>query len=352
MATAILPLTLMVQACHQKAAAPAAPAPAVTIAKVRKLALEGGFSASGRLKPREEVSVGTELSGYRIARVLVEEGAQVRAGEVLAILDDTLLRSQIAQARAQLVQQQVAAQRARDQAGRVQGLDNQGVLSQEAILERRSTARSQEAAVKVAQAQLDDLVTRDTRLTIRAPFSGRVLERTAKPGDTASAGNVLFSIARDDDIELYAEVPEGAMGGIAVGDPVQVTLASGKILKGTVRLMGARVNDQTGLSIVRVKLPLDPALRAGGFARAQFTGESPPVDVVPEKAVQFGANGASIFMLDAQDHAHQVAVRTGRRAAGLVELVSGAQTGKRVVLGGSAFLLDGDQVRIAKEVLP
>lgn len=336
-------------ACQSQPEAVKLPPSTVSVAVIRPTALQGDFSASGRLLPREEVAVASELSGYRIARVLVEEDANVRAGQVLAELDDTLLRSQIAQARATVAQQEVAAERSRQEAGRVAGLDNQGVLSQEAIMQRRLTARSSNAAVEVARAQLNDLLIRDKRLTIRAPMAGRVLERTARPGDTSSSGTVLFTIARDNLIELYAEVPEAAVGKIAVGAPVRVTLVSGEVLNGTVRLRGARVNNQTGLAIVRVALPTSNSLRSGGFAKAQFQGAGANVLAVPERAVQFDANGASVFALDAKNRVHRQSVRTGRRAEGMVELLSGPPAGTRVALGGSAFLLEGDTVRIAGE---
>lgn len=325
------------------------PDPAVSVAQVRNVALRGGFSASGRLLPREEVAVASELSGYRVARVNVEEDAVVGAGQVLAELDDALLRSQIAQARAQLAQQQVAAERARQEAGRVAGLDDQGVLSQEAIQQRRLAARSAGAAVDVARAQLNDLLIRDRRLAIRAPMGGRVLQRNVRPGDTSAAGTVLFTMSRGDLVELYAEVPEAAVGKIAIGDPVRVTLSSGDVLNGSVRLRGARVNDQTGLAIVRVSLPVSRSLRPGGFAKAQFSGDGAQVNAVPEQAVQFDANGASVLTLNAQNRVHRQQIRTGRRADGMVELLSGPPPGTRVVLGGAAFLLEGDKVRIAKD---
>ncbi len=346
----VAPLILLalLGACHSQPEKVALPDPTVSVAQVRSTSLRGDFSASGRLLPREEVAVASELSGYRIARVAVEEDANVRAGQVLAELDDTLLRSQITQARAQLAQQEVAAERSAQEAGRVAGLDNQGVLSQEAIMQRRLTARSSNAAVDIAKAQLNDLLIRDERLVIRAPTSGRVLQRSARPGDTSAAGTVLFTIARDNLIELYAEVPEATIGKIGVGNPVRVTLASGEVLNGTVRLRGARVSDQTGLAIVRVALPVNIALRPGGFAKAQFTGAGANVLAVPERAVQFDANGASVFTVGKHNRVHRQSVSTGRRVDGMVELLSGPPAGTRVALGGSAFLLEGDEVRIAK----
>ncbi|QGP81252.1 efflux RND transporter periplasmic adaptor subunit [Sphingobium sp. CAP-1] len=325
----------------------APPPPTVSVARVALRSLDGGFTASGRLLPREEVAIAPELSGYRIARVLVEEDAQVRAGQVLAVLDDALLRSQIAQARAQLTQSQVAYDKARMEAVRVSGLDNQGILSQEAIDQRRIADRSAQASVGVARAQLDDLLTREQRLTIRTPVAGRVLQRSARPGEPSASGTTLFTIARDNLVELNAEVPEAAMGTLATGDPVRVMLASGAVIDGHVRLLGARVDNQTGLSTARIALPVRQDLRPGGFAQARFTRMGGPVLTAPEGAVHYDADGAYMLLLDGKDRVHRMAVRTGRRTGGMVEILSGPHQGDRAVLGGGAFVLEGDKVRIA-----
>lgn len=342
-------LPLLLAGCDQQADKRTdPPPPTVTVAQVEQRPLDGGFTASGRLIPREEVAVAPELSGYRIARVLVEEDAQVSAGQVLAMLDDTLLRSQIAQARAQLAQQQVAYDKARMEAARVAGLDNQGVLSQEAIDQRRLADRSAQAAVAVARAQLEDLLTRQQRLVIRAPVGGRVLQRTARPGDASASGTVLFTIARENLMELDAEVPEASMGTLAIGEPARVMLASGAQVDGRVRLLGARVDNQTGLSTARIALPVRSDLRPGGFAQARFVKQSEPVLVAPEGAVHYDADGAYTLLLDKNDRVRRVPVRTGRRAKGVVEILSGPSQGARVVLGGGAFVLEGDKVRIAQ----
>ena len=148
----------------------ALPPLSVTVATVAEHDIGGTTSASGRLVPREEVGIAADLNGYRIDRVMVEEGAVVRQGQVLAQLDDSLLRSQVDQLRAALAQQQIAAEQAREQATRVQGLDGQGVISDEAIRNRRIGARSAGASVAVTRAQLNDLLVRRDHLAIRAPF--------------------------------------------------------------------------------------------------------------------------------------------------------------------------------------
>ncbi|HEX7871614.1 MAG TPA: efflux RND transporter periplasmic adaptor subunit [Sphingobium sp.] len=322
------------------------PPQTVTVATVQQHAMKGLLTASGRLIPREETAVVADVGGYRVAKVFVEEGAFVRQGQPLATLDGSLLAPQIEQLRATLAQQKVAAEQARDQAARVEGIDNQGVISGEAIAVRRFTARSSQASVAATQAQLNDLLVRQNHLVIRAPSDGLILERTVRPGDTSAVGTAMFRMARGGLIELYAELTEADVARIHAGDPAAVHLPSGRDLTGVVRLIGARVDNQTGLVIARIQLPRDPELRQGTFADARFT-RTVTTRAVPEAAVHFDADGASVTVVGKDDRVKRVKVRTGLRGSGLVELVDGPPEGARIAVQGSAFTLDGDKVRIA-----
>lgn len=318
---------------------------AVSIAQVALRPIAGSFEAAGLLVSREEAAVGSELSGFKVASVLVEEGAYVKQGEPLARLDAALLRAKIAQARANVEQARAQAAQAQGEAARVRGLDGTGILSDEQIDSRRFQARSAQASVEVARAALNDLLTQESRMVIRAPVSGIVLERTVRPGDIASPGQPMFRIARGSMIELAAEVPEDQLAVVKVGQPASVTLPSGTSIVGQVRLVSPRIDPQTKLGEVRVRLPAHPELRAGGFGRARFEGAAIPVPAVPERAVQFEASGPQIVIVTKQNRADRVAVKTGERADGFVELVEGPPVGTRVALGGGAFLLDGDPVK-------
>src|SRR5579875_3751746 len=107
-------------ACHKTAPAPHTAAPlTVSITPVRTMVLKGAVTASGVLIPKLEAAVSTELSGYRVAQVLVDQDAQVSAGQPLARLDDTLLRAQIAQQQALVDEQKVASERSVEEAKRV-----------------------------------------------------------------------------------------------------------------------------------------------------------------------------------------------------------------------------------------
>ncbi len=342
----LLGASLLLAGCHKpaaKAAAAAAPL-TVSVTPVRTQVLRGGVTASGLLIPKLEAAVSTELSGYRVAKVFVDQNAQVAADQPLAQLDDTLLRAQIAQQQAVVDEQKVASERSVAEAQRVAGLDNQGVLPQEQIVERRLGARSASAGVAAAQAQLNDLLTRERMMTVRAPVGGLVLERTVRPGDIAAPTMVMYRIAADNVVELNAEVPEADLAGIHPGDHVTVTLPDNASVDGVVRVVSPEVDAQTKLGHVRVTLPPRPDLRPGGYGRATFLNSGRSVTVIPESALRFDADGASVLTLGSGDTVHRVPVRTGARAGGLVELLSGPQPGATVLLGGGAFVLDGDKV--------
>ena len=338
---AMVAMLAAVAACDRKpdaagppgAAVPSAAARTVRVTRVESRPMEDGLTASGLLVSREEAAVGSDLSGYRVAKVYFEQGAWVKAGQPLVQLDDSLLRAQIDQAVAQ-------AEQASAQAKRVAGLDDQGVLPAEQIETRRIQAKVQAAAVS-------ELRTRQAHMTIRAPVSGLILERNVRPGDIASAGGAtpMFRIVRDGLVELNAELAEDDMAGIHIGDPAQVVLPGGSSVQGRVRLIDPQVDAQTKLGRIRVGLPVRADLRPGGFGRAIFTGLSQAKRAVPETAVRYDADGASVAVVGADNRVSSVPVKTGGRAKGYVELTEGPPAGSRVLLRSASFVLPGDKVQ-------
>lgn len=325
---------------------PGATAPrAVHFVTIDNRAFDNGLTISGRLVPREEAAVASQLSGYQVARVLVDQGAVVRAGQILAELDDTLLRADLAQQRANVAQARIAAEKADQEAQRVVALDKTGVLSDEAIAERRLAARTAHAQLAQAEAQLSAQNVRRSLMTIRAPTAGRILERAVRPGDVASPSTIMFRIARGSEIEVDAEIPEQSMELVHQGDSATVTLPSGVAVKGRVRLIGAEIDPDTKLGRARVLLPVRDDLRPGGFAETLFRQRGAPVPSVREGAISYGASGATVSMLDARSIVHVADVTIGRRGAGYVELRSGPPAGTRVLLGSQGFVLPGDTVK-------
>lgn len=344
----VLAAALSLGACHKapEAEAKAERARTVTVVKVEARPISGALAASGSLIPREEAAVTPEVNGYRVARVLVDAGANVKAGQTLAVLDGVLLASQVEQQRAAAAQAAVQAEQAEAQAARVEGLDGQGVLSQEQLETRRFQARAARATANAQAAALKDAETRQRKLNVTAPVSGLVLERNVRPGDLAAAGATpWFRIAENGVIELEAEMAEPDLARVRVGQVATVTLPSGAVVDGRVRLISPQVDAQTKLGTVRLTLPVRPDVRAGGFGRAVFGATAASGLTVPETAVRYDADGASVMVIGADNKVKRVAVETGARGDGLVVLTKGPPAGSRVVRNAAAFLLDGDLVQ-------
>lgn len=332
--------------CSPSAEEPAgANAPrAVKVVSIEMRPLNQGLVATGRLVAREEVAISTQLSGYTVATVLVDQGATVQKDQVLAQLDSTLLDADIAQRQAAVAQAKAAYEKARQDASRGERLQGSGALSQEAINTRLLNARSAKAALDQAQAALEAMRIRKGLMAIRAPVAGRVLSRTVRPGDIAAPGVVMYRIASGGEVEVDAEIPERSMDLVRVGQSADVELQTGAHVTGTVRLVSAEIDKDTRLGRARVLLPVRDDLRPGGFADVVFAQSDQPVRAVREGAVRYTADGATVMALDGANKVATVNVKIGRRGNGYVELLDGPEPGTRVLVGAQGFVLDGDEV--------
>ena len=334
--------------CHKPAsqASAAEAGRAVTVVEVAPRPIQGALAASGDLVALQEAAVQPEVNGYRVAAVLTDVGQYVKQGQVLAQLDPDLIQAQLAQAEAQAAQADAQAAEAEDQAKRVQGLDNSGVLSAEQIQQRRLQAKASRATARAAEASLKDVRTRAAKFQVTAPVAGLVLEKTVRPGDQSAAGATpWFRLAENGVIELQAQMSEDDLARIRVGQHAQVTLPSGATVEGKVRLISPQIDPQSKLGYARITLPVRPDVRAGGFGRAVLTDASGLALSVPETAVRYDADGASVMVVQADDRVKRVAVKTGMRGSGLVQILAGPPAGSRVVQNAASFLLDGDKVR-------
>jgi HlyD family secretion protein len=354
-ALAALAAALMLSACHKTGASQAAEPQGrvVSVVRMEPREIKGGLTASGDLVPLQEAAVLPEVGGYRVSEVLTDVGHYVKKGQVLARLDPALIQSQLAQAQAQAAQAEAQAVQAEDQAQRVRGLDDSGVLSEEQIRQRRFQARAARATAQAQVAALRDVRTRASMLEVTAPVSGLVLEKTVRPGDeSTTTGTAWFRLAQDGVIELQAQMAEEDLARLRVGQHAQVTLPSGATAPGVIRLVSPQIDPQSKLGYVRITLPVRPDIRAGGFGRAVFTDVSGVTLAVPETAVRYDADGASVMVVGDDNRVKRVPVRTGSRGGGLVQVLDGPPVGARLVASAGSFLLDGDRVRPVEGAAP
>jgi HlyD family secretion protein len=322
---------------------------------------------------REEVVVGAEVDGLPIVEILADVGDRVEKGQVLARLDSTMLRAQlaentsaiamaeasIAQVKASIAEAKATEAQAMDALKRAQTLGATGTTSpvqllasetQAKVAAARSNAAEENLRVATAgeafaAAQRSELELKIQRTELKAPAAGTVSHRAARLGAVASlAGEPLFRLIRDSEIEFDAEVPETVLPQIVPGQNVEVWLSGvSEPIGGHVRLVDPTVDKISRLGRVVVALPPHPAMRAGVFARGNVTLGRRQAVTVPLSAVLFGKDGAYV-QLATKDVVEIRNVKTGFKGGSRVEIVSGLMEGQEVVARAAAFVRPGERI--------
>jgi RND family efflux transporter MFP subunit len=231
------------------------------------------------------------------------------------------------------------------------------VSSAEADLESaRSNINSARANVRNREASLTQEQTKLEQTILRAPASGLIAERFARVGDVTSNSKQLFSLIKDNRLELHLEIPETQLPQIDIGKKVLITSDADSRIKveGIVREIAPLVDPQTRLATVKIDLPSSDLLRPGMFLRSTITTATAEGLKIPAKAVVPQADGkAVVYVLTAEQTAKAVPVEVGEitsetsdLAKATVEVLSGLKIGDRVILDGAGYLKDGDIVKV------
>ena len=333
--------------------APVAARPALTVTSTRAQsgALPIKLSANGNVAAWQEASIGAEISGLRLAEVLVNVGDVVQRGQVLARFATEAIQSDVAQARAAVTEADANAQEASANADRVRKLQNTGVFSGQQINQYLTAEQTAKARVESVKAGLAAQLLRLQYAEVRAPDGGVISARLATVGAVVGAGTELFRLIRQGRLEWRAEVGSVELARLRPGTTVTVLAASGSELKGRVRMVAPTVDPQTRSGLVYVDLPSQSgsagSFKAGMFARGEFDLGNSPALTVPQQAVVVRDGFSYVFRLNADQRVSQLKVQTGRRVGERVELLDGVGAEALLVASGAGFLNDGDLVKVA-----
>ena len=347
-ASAALALALALAGCSGDEPAEAMPSLTVSLATPQLREVTREVVASGAVAAWEEVSVGVELSGLRVAAVEVEVGSVVAAGDVLLRVDDRTLASQLAQSDAQVREAQTNLETARRKAARIRQLaDSQMVALQDA--EEAEAARANaEARLNTAIASRDAARVQRDFTVVRAPVAGVVSARSVQPGQVVGAGTELLRLIRDGRLEWRAELAEDDLLRVDAGTPVRVEAPGSGMVEGTVRTVSPGLDAQSRTGTVYVDLPEPGALRAGMFAQGRLALGRAQALLVPGESVVRRDGRAYVFIVDGEGRVRERGVVTGGAHGDMVEVRDGLAQGDRVVARGAGFLGDSDLVRVVE----
>ena len=346
----ILVSTLLVGCGRSGSEAPAAASSlTVTVAKPITRSIKREVAASGSVAAWQEMILGVEVTGFRVARVLVEPGDRVVAGQALVELDRRTLEVQARQAEASLRQARASAELAASQAKRGETLLAQNLISTSNFDELQANRARAEAQVVVSEALRDEAALRLGFATLRAPDAGIIAVRKVQPGQVVSAGNELLRLIRRGRLEWRAEIAERDIGRLQVGATVILRAPGGENVTGVVRAVSPGVDPQTRTGTLFADLPSPGPLRAGMFVEGRLQVGTAEVLAVPRPSVVFRDGYAYVFVLGDGGRVVQRRVDTGGTQGDFIELRSGVTPAETIVVRGAGFLSDGDIVKVVEQ---
>ncbi len=341
------------------------------------------LDATGYVTARREATVSAQITGT-VTAVLIEEGDRVKEGQVIGRLDDTAQRASLAQAQAALQSAQALltqyevqqAQSVRD-LKRNEDLVGRKLVSEQAVEQSRSQVDQQTAQVlgqrrqvNLAEANLRSAQVQLDYCTVRAPFAGVVIAKSAQVGEIISPFSAGGSFTRTgigtivdmDSLEIEVDVNEAYINRVLPGQPVESVLNAYPDWKIPSHVIAIIPTADRSKATVKVRIAIDvkdPRIVPDMGVRVSFLEEkkpaadagatpaAPPGVLVPVSAIR-AEDGAQVVYVFENDRAQRRSVTLGGTAGEERQVLSGLRAGETVITDPPAQLKDGMAVSVAK----
>jgi len=293
------------------------------------------YSGTSTLEADERATIVSQTTGV-VLEVAAEEGDFVTAGQVLARLETDRYRLEVQRTEAELNRLETDFERKGE-------LFQRNLISAEDFEQVRANYDAQKAAHELAKLDLH-------YTAIRAPFDGFISERLVRVGNLVSNLDPAFRITSYDPLLAVLHVPERELRVLSKGLAVSLTVDAwpGEQFRGTVTRISPVIDPATGTFRVTAEISDDQGrLKPGLFGRVQIlydTHENVPV--VPRSALISEDEQNHVFVVSDDGTVNRRAVQIGFEKDGLVEIVSGVETGDQVVTAGKGSLSNGATVEV------
>lgn len=382
-----LPLSLLFATGCRHSDDPAAASPSevrtAPVATAVRAPLSNQLDVAGEFVPFQEIELHAKVAGY-IRRIYVDIGDPVRAGQILATLDVPELVAQVQGASAGVRQTQEQITRARSEVARAEA----GYQALHASSQRLQSASAAQPGL-IAQQELDDALAKDHAAAaqvdaaksallatqqqlgvsqaehqryasmadysrITAPFSGVVTWRYADTGALIQAGTSnaasmpVVKLAEIDKLRLRLPVPESLAPFVHTGDTAQIRIqAINQTLTGAITRDTGALDPSTRTMQVEIDVPntahkLQPGMYAQVSLNIQRSGDAL---TVPIQAVDRTGPQPFVMLVDSTSHIQKRTVQTGIATANRVEILSGLQSGDRIVSTNITAYQPGEPVQ-------
>ncbi|MFN4183975.1 MAG: efflux RND transporter periplasmic adaptor subunit [Hyphomonas sp.] len=302
---------------------------------------------TGRFESVERVEVRARVSGY-VKSVNFEDGARVKAGELLFTLDDRPFRASLAQAEAQLAQAKAQFTQAQSDVERSEKLSESGAVSVEEFEQSRTRLASAAATVAAAEAGVDAARLDLSFTRVTAPIDGRVSARNVDPGNLVAGGNssgdILTTLVRDEELYFTFNVSESDYLRYMRAEQSEGTVKAEARLQdettftrpGEVVFADNRMGETTGSIRVRALIDNEDGLiRPGMTGEVRINGSAPySALMVPQTAVQTDGTRRTLFLVNERNEVEAASVELGPLSGNMQVIRSGIAANDRVIVNG------------------
>jgi len=316
----------------------------------------------GAVTPLATVTLHPQVTGY-INKFDITEGQMVKQGQVLAEIDPRPFQAALDQAKGQLARDEASLANAKIDLARYQALWKQNAVSQQTLQTQIATVGTDQGTVKADQAAVESAAINLGFTKIISPVPGRVGLRQVDPGNLVVSGStaiivvtelqpisVLFSLPEDNIGQVMSRVSGGQTLTATAYDRSMTT----KLSVGTLSNVDNQVDPATGM--VKMRAMFDN--KDFKLFPAQFVNIRLLVDTLhgqtyaPASAIQHGAQGTYVYVIDKDRTANMRTVTTGVTDGDKVAITSGVKPGETVVVDGADRLKDGATVLLPGDKAP
>jgi len=316
-----------------------------------------GTPLPAEVQPFMQASIHARASGY-LKNWLVDIGATVTNGQLLAEIDTPELNQQLAQAAAELAQAQASLALAQTTADRWTELLKTASVSEQEAAEKSADLALKKANVTAAQANVQRLTDLENFSRVTAPFAGTIIARNTDIGQliAADSGPELFRLAQTNPLRVYVRVPQQYIHTIAPQQKAELTFQElpGRIFSATVMRTAGAVDPASRTLLVELQVPNPQGeIFAGSYAQMRFNETATEhLLTITDNALIFRAQGMQVALVGSNNLVELRAIKLGRDFGTGVEVVSGLSPTDRIIINPPDSIADGMRVQVAQPVAP
>ncbi|MEO0973009.1 MAG: efflux RND transporter periplasmic adaptor subunit [Pseudomonadota bacterium] len=320
------------------------PAPPVRVAEARMVDLAPTIPVPGSIVSRDDTRMAAEAAGRLV--LLAEVGTMVGEGDVVARIDDALLREERAQIEAERGRAEAQLAFLERETARLRELARTNAAAERELDDTQSQRQVAAQDIAVIDARLRQNGVNLDRTVLRAPFAGQVTQRFVNPGERVSVGDQVVRVVGRERLEVVAQATVTAARFLYTGGQVAIADEAGQRGRGTVRTIVPFGDSSRHMYEIRIDVPPEDWLVAQAVELSVPIAVAERLLAVPRDALVLRLDDTYVMRINAEDTAERVDVGTGLSAGPLIAVTGDLSPGDRVVVRGAERLAPGTKVRI------